>query len=169
LNASAKPEQLDGKALHRAYLCLGSNIDPEENIRRAVDLLREHTSVIALSRCWESEAIGSSGPNFLNTAACIETPLDPAALKEQVLARVEQQLGRVRTADKNAPRTIDLDITIFDGQVLDKHLWDRAYLALTIAELLPDLCHPESGESLPQVAARLQANIWAVPREDVSI
>jgi 2-amino-4-hydroxy-6-hydroxymethyldihydropteridine diphosphokinase len=162
-----KPERPERKILHRAYLCLGSNIDPEENMRRAVAQLREHTRLIALSRCWESEAIGSSGPNFLNMAACIETPLDAAELKEHVLARIEQQLGRVRTADKNAPRTMDLDITLFDGQVRDAHLWERAYLALTIAELLPDLCHPESGETLPQVAARLQSSSSVLPRADM--
>jgi 2-amino-4-hydroxy-6-hydroxymethyldihydropteridine diphosphokinase len=169
LNASVSPERSEGERLHRVYLCLGSNIDPEENMRRAVALLREHTRVITLSRCWESEAIGSSGPNFLNMAAYIETPLDAAALKEQVLSRIEHQLGRVRTADKNAPRTIDLDITLFDGQVWDPHLWERAYLALTIAELLPEFCHPESGETLPQFATRLQASSPALLRDDVSI
>jgi 2-amino-4-hydroxy-6-hydroxymethyldihydropteridine diphosphokinase len=169
LNASASLERSKGEVLHRAYLCLGSNIDPEENMRRAVALLSEHTRVIALSRCWESEAIGSIGPNFLNMAACIETPLDVAVLKEQVLARIEHQLGRVRTSDKNAPRTIDLDITLFDGQVRDQHLWERAYLALTIAELLPEFCHPESGETLPQLAARLHATSPALLRDDVSI
>ncbi len=57
-------------------------------------------------------------PNFLNAAVLIETDLTAAELKEQVLQVIERELGRVRTADKNAPRTIDLDIALFGDQVL---------------------------------------------------
>lgn len=152
---------------HRAYLCLGSNIDPVENLRRAVQLLRQRTEVLSLSSCWETEAVMGNGaagqaPNFLNLGACIRTTLDPEALKAQILRPLEQELGRVRTADKYAPRTIDLDITLYDRAVLDPELWRRPYLALVFAEMLPDLRNAETGETLSEAARRLKTGRVAV-------
>jgi 2-amino-4-hydroxy-6-hydroxymethyldihydropteridine diphosphokinase len=152
---------------HEAVLCLGSNINPETNMQRAVALLRNRAYVAALSSCVEAEAIGTSGPNFLNMAAVIETDLDAQAIKSQVIGAIEQALGRVRTADKYAPRTIDIDIIVFDGEVVDQTLWKRAYIALTFAELLPGLTHPETGELISQVATRLSEGQMVVPRPDL--
>ncbi len=165
MNASANPE-----GEHQVYLCLGSNIDPVENISKAVNLLRERTHLLALSAVWETEALSASGrdsaadrwPNFLNLAAFVITPLDPAALKARILKPIEQQLGRVRKADKYAPRTIDLDITLYDQEQLDPEIWQRVYLAVTFAELLPDLKNPETGETLKAAAERLQQGWLAV-------
>ncbi len=158
----------DQAAEHQACICLGSNIDPAENLRRAVALLRGQTRVLALSTCWETEAVGSHGPNFLNVGACVATSWDAAGLKEHVLAPIEKQLGRVRTADKNAPRTIDLDITLFDGRVLDHDLWQRVYLALIFSELCPHLSNPETGETLRATAEMLQKNSLAIPHPEWS-
>ena len=152
---------------HKAVLCLGSNIDPVINMQRAAALLRNHVYVSALSSCVEAEAIGTVGPNFLNMAAMIETDLDAQEIKTQVIGAIEQALGRVRTADKYAPRTIDIDIVVFDGDVLDQTLWKRAYIALTCGELLPGLTHPETGELISQVAARLSERQMVVPRPDL--
>ena len=70
---------------------------------------------------WETQAVGSPGPNFLNTAVKITTGLEMSALKLSVLRSVEQELGRVRTSDKNAPRTIDLDIIVFDDEICESN------------------------------------------------
>lgn len=158
---------------HQAYLCLGSNIQPEENLRRAIQLLREAGQVQAFSQCFETLAVGSDGklhadqPSFLNMALCIATPMESSALKSEVIASIERALGRVRTADKFAPRPIDLDIIVFDGEVLDPNLWRRVYIALPFSELLPDLVNPQSGETLRQVAGRLLAKEQAFPRPEV--
>jgi 2-amino-4-hydroxy-6-hydroxymethyldihydropteridine diphosphokinase len=110
-----------------------------------------------VAQTWESPAVGSRGPNFLNTAATIRTQLPPELLKSLVLRRIERELGRVRTANKNAPRTIDLDILVYEERVLDPKVWTEAFVAVPLAELLPDLQHPLTGESLVQVATRLAA------------
>ncbi len=81
--------------------------------------------------------MGSPGPRFLNAIAWISTPLDLDKFKAEVLAPIEQALGRVRTADKNAPRTIDLDVIVFDERVLDNNLWQRDFIVLPLAELRP--------------------------------
>ncbi len=152
---------------HKAVLCLGSNINPLLNMQRAVALLRNRVYVSALSICYEAEAIGTHGPNFLNMAAVIETDTDASEIKTHLIGEIEEALGRVRTADKYAPRTIDIDIIVFDGQVIDKTLWKRAYIAQTVGELLPKLTHPETGELISQVAARLSEGQSIVPRSDL--
>ena len=152
--------------LHRVCLSIGSNIEPEQNIPRAVDLLRQKTQVIALSSCWQTKAIGSSGPDFINMAVHLLTGLSQATLKEEVISPIETALGRVRTPDKNAPRTIDLDIIVYEGQVIDASLWKRVYLALPISEFYPDLPHPENGQPLHRVALALQQSDKPIPRPE---
>ncbi|MDK2981029.1 MAG: 2-amino-4-hydroxy-6-hydroxymethyldihydropteridine diphosphokinase [Chloroflexota bacterium] len=148
-----------------AILLLGSNIEREQNIRSALDFLRRHTSVLRQSAVWETEAVGSRGPNFLNVAVEIATDLDAAGIKAELVQPLESLLGRMRTADKNAPRTIDVDPIVLDGKVLDEALWVKAFMALPIAELLPDLPCPHSNQPLAAVAAQLKSSAFAEPFE----
>ncbi len=147
--------------MHTATILLGSNINPENNITKAIDLLKKECKLLKSSRIWETEAIGSNGPNFLNSAIVIDTPLSENELKNQVLHTIEKDLGRIRTEDKYAPRTIDLDIIIFDGQVVDQDLWQRSFIASPISDLYPDLRHPTNKKALLQVAKELQSNAFA--------
>jgi 2-amino-4-hydroxy-6-hydroxymethyldihydropteridine diphosphokinase len=150
--------------MNRAFVALGSNIRPEQNLREAMRRLASHCSVLAVSPVYETQPVGTiDQPNFLNAAACIETDLDAAALKKEVLEPIENELKRVRTADKNAPRTIDLDITLFNEEVLDvrgRHIPDPdllryAHVAIPIADLAPQYRHPETGQTLEQIAKSL--------------
>jgi 2-amino-4-hydroxy-6-hydroxymethyldihydropteridine diphosphokinase len=153
---------------HQACLLLGSNIQPEQNIPLAVAHLQKRLTVLEASSIWQSDAIGSSGPDFLNGALLVSTPLDADALKEQVLHSLEAQLGRVRTEDKNAPRTIDIDIILFDGILLDPTLWKYAHRAVPVAELLPGY-RSDSGEYLKDTALRLARTTPISVRKDVTI
>jgi len=153
--------------IHQGCLLLGSNIRAEENLRLAVRRLQERTDVLRVSSVWESTAVGSDGPDFLNLAMLVFTPLEAAALKTQVLRPLEAEMGRVRSADKNAPRPIDLDIIVFDGEPVDELLWKYAYRAVPAAELLPDL-RSNSGETLAQASRRLAAGEPVYKREDLS-
>jgi 2-amino-4-hydroxy-6-hydroxymethyldihydropteridine diphosphokinase len=148
-------------------LSLGSNIAPHKFLPRAVERLRDFLDVQAVSRAWRTAAVGAPGPDFLNAALLACTSLSPFSLKLDVLRRVEAQLGRVRTANKFAPRTIDIDIVIYGDTVLEPMLWTQAYLALPVAELLPALLNPLSGERLEQTAARLVAQTSIAPSPEV--
>lgn len=148
-------------------LSLGSNIAPHKFLPRAVERLRDFLEVTAVSRAWRSVPVGASGPDFLNAAVLVCTQLSPFALKIDVLRRVEAQLGRVRRADKFAPRTIDIDIIIYGDLVVDSALWSQAYLALPVSELLPGLVDPQSGETLDHIARRLVAKGDIIPSPDV--
>jgi 2-amino-4-hydroxy-6-hydroxymethyldihydropteridine diphosphokinase len=175
--------------MHRVVLLLGSNIDKEKNLPAAVQLLARTTTVVAVSTVYEATAVGlRRQPNFFNAAALIQTGQSAAALKDGALAGIERQLGRERTADKNAPRTIDLDIILYGDFVFDyapadgrpRHvpspdLLRYAYCALPVADLLPRMRHPETDEPLVEVAARLAREvetaegsvIW--PRPDIEL
>jgi 2-amino-4-hydroxy-6-hydroxymethyldihydropteridine diphosphokinase len=153
---------------HRVCLLLGSNIQPEKNIPLAAHLLQKKVTILQTSSVWESKAVGSDAANMLNAALLVLTSLEAEILKKQVLHPLEAHLGRVRTADKNAPRTIDIDILLFDQQVLEAGLWQSAYRAVPLAEVLPDF-RSGTGEQLKEAALRLahRTPIWV--REDVTI
>ena len=154
---------------HQAYISLGSNINPAENILAAIHNLREETNLYAVSSIWETESLGFPGPRFLNATAWISTQYGPAELKEKVLAKIENSLNRERTVDKNAPRTIDLDILIYDENIIDPALWQRDYLAIPTAELRPDLLEPSSGRSINEIAQALRLAQNAFVRPDIKI
>jgi 2-amino-4-hydroxy-6-hydroxymethyldihydropteridine diphosphokinase len=147
--------------MHTAIILLGSNIDPEENIKNAINLLKKECVLIKTSRLWETEAIGSDGPDFLNSAIVIETPLLENDLKNLVLRKIEKELGRMRTEDKYAPRPIDLDIIIFDEQIVDQDLWQRSFIASPISDLYPGLRHPSNKKTLLEVSRELQSSAFA--------
>jgi 2-amino-4-hydroxy-6-hydroxymethyldihydropteridine diphosphokinase len=152
---------------HTVILGLGSNIKPIENLIRALELLCRQTDVCHVSSAWESAAVGSDGPDFLNAAVWIESPLSLPDLKQRILRPIEAQLGRVRTADKYAPRTIDIDILIFEGNLVDSAVWHQGFLAVPVAELCPDFKHPQSGESIQKAAQRLATSAQLKHRPEV--
>lgn len=145
--------------VHKASLLLGSNIDPENNLLLAVAQLREKVEILRFSRVWQTQAVGSYGPDFLNAAIEFTTSLPKEKLKTDVLQKIERKLGRVRTDDKNAPRTIDLDIILFDGKILDQSLWEKSFIALPMADLHPSLINPLNGNTLSQICKKLRKSV----------
>jgi 2-amino-4-hydroxy-6-hydroxymethyldihydropteridine diphosphokinase len=138
---------------YQVCLLLGSNIHPECNLPLAIDHLRNQLTILRISSVWETHAVGSAGPSFLNAALLATTHLKQKELKFQILNPLEAQMGRLRSADKNAARPIDLDILLFDGQVLDKTIWLYSYQAVPVAEIQPDI-RSEIGETLKELAEK---------------
>ena len=132
-------------------------------------MLKDYGQVKAFSHIWESHAVGTGGPDFLNACVLFLSHLQPADLKQQIIRPIEARLGRVRYADKNAPRTIDLDMVLFDETPLNIEFWAYAFVIVPLAELIPDFIHPVSGEKISRVAEQLQSHTWIVPRKDVVI
>ena len=153
--------------MHQVYLSLGSNIQPEVNLPRAVELLYEYGEIVTVSSAWESAAVGSDGPNFLNACALFNCPLLPVELKEQVIQPIETKLGRTRSEDKFAPRTIDIDIVLFDEQLCDHKYARQAFVVVPLAEIYPDFLSPLTNERIEQTAARLRQQIWMEIRPEV--
>jgi 2-amino-4-hydroxy-6-hydroxymethyldihydropteridine diphosphokinase len=149
-----------------AYVALGANLgDALATLRAALVALDAlpGTRVLRTSRFVRSPSMGAPGPDYVNAVAELRTALDPQALLRALLA-VEQAHGRVRGA-RNAPRTLDLDLLLFDERVLDTpqlvlphpRLHQRAFVLVPLAELAPELVVPGRGrvaELLPAVAGQ---------------
>jgi 2-amino-4-hydroxy-6-hydroxymethyldihydropteridine diphosphokinase len=146
----------------RIILLIGSNIEPIKNIRLAFEEIKNHLQIENYSSIWETKPIGSSGYNFLNLALSLLTDIDYDSLKFGLFRSIEAKYGRVRTADKFAPRTIDIDIVIEGEIIREESVWEYAYLAVPVAELVPDLIHPISGIKLIDVARELTKTSWII-------
>jgi 2-amino-4-hydroxy-6-hydroxymethyldihydropteridine diphosphokinase len=153
--------------LHQVHLSLGSNIEPETYLPRALELLKAHGTIFQSSTVWETEPVGSDGPNYLNACILFSTPLNVEELRDQVIHPIEARLGRHRTDDKFAPRTIDIDIVLFDDQSCDDRYWDLAYVVIPLAEIYPDFKNPLTGEKVRETAARLRPGVWMEARPDL--
>ena len=149
---------------HRYFLSLGSNISPESNLTEAIRGLQGHGRVGQISGVWESHAIGSPGPNFLNICVEFRTPLTSDQLKRDVANRIETQMGRIRSADSSAPRPIDIDILMVDEQPLNIERWSHPFVLLPLAELLPQYRHPTEGVPLSTAAQNAEDRIWIIRR-----
>ena len=161
------PTSTDPQAPIRVWVSLGSNIEPATNLRRAVEVLAERLGLAAVSSLYASAAQGAPGsPGFLNAAVELETALDARQLKFDVLRPLEAEMGRVRTADPNAPRVIDLDLALFGDRVIDSpeiglvvpdpELLTSAHVILPVAEIAPDIRHPVTGERLEDLGERFR-------------
>jgi len=149
---------------HRFYLSLGSNIRPASNLAEAIHQLRTHGTFREISSVWESRAVGSSGPNYLNLCVSFVITLGVKDLKARILRPVEATLGRVRSGDKNAPRTIDIDPLMIDDRPLSLRRWANAFVVLPMAELWPELIHPVTHKPLSEVARETQGATWIMRR-----
>ncbi|MFW5839587.1 MAG: 2-amino-4-hydroxy-6-hydroxymethyldihydropteridine diphosphokinase [Planctomycetota bacterium] len=119
-----------------AVVGIGSNMQPRTFIAAALDAMERRFGPLRVSRFVQTEPIGRPGQSrYLNGAALLETGLAADELAE-ALGRIEDDLGRVRTADRFAPRTIDLDLVVYDGEILDNDLQARDFLARAVAEVM---------------------------------
>ncbi len=163
--------------MNQVFISLGSNIDPERNLPEAVRRLAAQCRLLAVSPVYETPPVGKTNqPNFLNAAVLVETDLRAAELKNQVLQPIEGELGRVRTADKNVPRTMDLDISLFNDGVFElghRHIPDPEilqfpHIARPLADLAPQYRHPETGRTLQEIAQSLPEG-GLIRRSDVDL
>ena len=155
----------------RVFIGVGSNIDPEHNILAALRMLGERVRIVGVSTFFRTPALGcADGPAFHNGAVEIETDMPPRDLKFQVLRCIEDALGRVRGLDKNAPRPIDLDIAVYGDALVDEpdllipdpNIAMRAFLAVPLLELDPDLMLPGANSKLADLAASLDTGSMVV-------
>jgi 2-amino-4-hydroxy-6-hydroxymethyldihydropteridine diphosphokinase len=152
---------------HLAYLNLGSNIQPEINLVRAVELLHEYGEVLKVSSAWESKSVGMEGSNYLNACVLFKTDFLQVELKERVIRPIEAQLGRKRSENKFSPRTIDIDIVLFDNEPYNDKFWRFAFVIVPLAEIYPEYQNPLTQERITQTATRLQAEVWMEARPEV--
>lgn len=167
--------------LNQVFLALGSNIRPAHYLPRAVELLAEQGTILGKSSVWQSKPVDESNQaDFLNAAVLMETSLSASTFRLEVIAEIERQLDRVRDpGNKNGPRTIDIDLVLFNEEKLhvehriipDPEIMNRVFLAKPLAELAPDYCIPGQTKTLSQIASDLDliARNQMILRSDVQL
>jgi len=147
----------------RAYLSLGSNLDPEAHLTRALAELDAKFGAVAASRFIRTPAVGFDGPDFLNAAAIIETDLGIVEL-DAWLHALEDAHGRRRDVPRFSDRPLDIDIVFYDDVVfrgpgnleVPRPELRHAFVLQPLAEIAPDFRDPVSGSTLAELWARMQ-------------
>ena len=137
------------------YLGLGSNIDPEENLRIGVRELRRRFGDVVLSDIYQSAAVGFDGADFLNLVVRLESSDTAANIHEQIEA-IHKMTGRLPGKEKYSSRPLDIDLLLFDDLVINAaplrlprpDILEYSFVLRPISEIAPDLIHPETGQTL---------------------
>lgn len=153
----------------KAYLSLGSNVQPETNLVSALRVLHERFGALLVSPIYRTTAIGFDGPDFLNAAAILDSDLDVQALNDWLHA-LEDTHGRDRSGPRFGDRPLDIDIVFYDGLVIQeagnlripRPELRHAFVLKPLADIAPDFVDPVSGRTL--------AALWAdSPERDVPL
>lgn len=138
----------------KAYLSLGSNVEPEQHLRAAIAALRARFGHVVVSNVYRVPAVGFDGADFLNAAAVVDSDLDAFALADW-LRDLEHHNGRVRNGVRFNDRTLDVDIVYFGDLVLDhpqlqlpRPELKHAFVLRPLAEIAPEFVDPLLGETL---------------------
>ncbi len=158
---------MDGAIEEQVYVAMGSNLgDRDAHLAAGLAALRasEGIEVVAVSPLYETDPIGPppQGP-YLNGAIQLSTSLDPHALLKRLL-EIEAERGRTRGADRNAPRTLDLDLLLYgdrkwvgpDLEIPHPRLAERPFVLEPLCDLAADFIHPVLGETIRALALRVR-------------
>lgn len=159
--------------MERIFVSIGSNVERDRNIARAVALLEDHFGELELSSVYESPAVGFDGEPFYNLVAAFDSDAEPRRIVA-VLRDIERRCGRERTGERFGPRTMDLDLLLVGDRVVHEEDLDiprdevssQAFVLGPLAEIAPALRHPESGDTLASMWARIADRAHGLRRVD---
>jgi 2-amino-4-hydroxy-6-hydroxymethyldihydropteridine diphosphokinase len=140
---------------HRYFIAIGSNLNPESQIRQALTLLADKVAILKLSTFYQTTPIGlPSAPDFINGVMLIESTLSPEELKVEILAPIENALGRTHACGTRII-AMDLDLFSFDQPNTPctkpwQEVLSRPYLVQSMLELDPELIMPDTGQPLAE-------------------
>ncbi len=147
------------------YLSLGTNLGQrQQNLLRALAGLDEEMVITAVSPIYQTPPWGMTNqPDFLNLCLSATTKLAPLPLLH-FTQRLEQWLGREETV-RWGPRLIDIDILFYDDLVWcspeltipHPQIGQRAFVLIPLADIAPDLVHPQTGQTVRQMATAVDA------------
>ncbi len=149
----------------RVYVSIGSNIDRERSVRQGVAGLREAFGPLTLSPVYETAAVGFEGDDFYNLVAGFDTGLSPQEVAGRLRA-IEDATGRDRSQPRFSPRTLDLDLLLYDDAVLREQglriprdeILKYAFVLKPLADIAGGLRHPECGETYAALWARFEGD-----------
>ena len=122
--------------MNTCIIGIGSNIDADSNISQMLEILRSKVNVIKVSPMLRTKPIGiENQPDYTNGAVKIQTELDQSSLN-LMLKEIEEQLGRDRSGPQFGPRTMDLDIVVWNGEIVDPDYYTRDFLKKSVGEVI---------------------------------
>jgi len=141
--------------MSRIYVGLGSNIEPEKNLSLAVRELRHKYGELEVSSVYRSAALGFAGDDFLNLVVGFRSEDEPLQICEEI-ERLHNLVGRARGSDKWAARPLDVDLLLYNDNVIDERpvrvprsdILKYSFVLRPLAELAPDLVHPVTGKTI---------------------
>ncbi len=123
------------KLTNNVIIGIGSNIDAEKNIAEMLQILKDKVEIVKVSTMIKTRPIGiENQPDYTNGAVKIMTNLNSEDLTV-LLKAIEDQMGRDRSAPKFGPRNIDLDIVVWNGEIVDDDDYTRDFLQQSVREL----------------------------------
>lgn len=161
----------DTKQSHIIYISVGSNVDKEKHTKAGLQGMYDAFGELTLSSVFESESVGFEGNNFYNLVIKTSTSLSIAQVCS-VLKQIEQDNKRQRGEQKFAPRTLDLDLLLYDCQVTSQpielprpEVLYNAFVLKPLAEIAADEVHPivnKNYANLWQAFDKSQQKLWAI-------
>lgn len=154
--------------MKNVFIGLGSNIaDKHIHLHRAIHHIQAmpQTKLIAVSSFYLTKAWGNTAQDdFLNACAHVQTQLDAQTCMQYLLA-IEENMGRVRTAEKWQPRIIDLDILDFNSEIIDTntviaphpYMQERLFVLLPLQEIYPNYVHPVLKKPIEELIAHISS------------
>jgi len=146
------------------YVGLGSNVDRETHLRRAVDELHRIFGELQRSPVYDSKSVGFEGDNFLNMVVGFESDREVGSIVGELHA-IEDRLGRDRNKPRFSNRIIDLDILLYGDRVIDlpgiqiprREITINAFVLRPLQDLAPGSLHPELKQSYSVLWSRMAA------------
>ncbi|NCF15669.1 MAG: 2-amino-4-hydroxy-6-hydroxymethyldihydropteridine diphosphokinase [Gammaproteobacteria bacterium] len=139
------------------YVGLGSNIDPEKNLRLGLRELRDRFGELQTSAVYRSKAIGFEGDDFLNLVVSFESHSSPLEICDAI-ELIHNLSGRDRDGGKWESRPLDIDLLLYNDLVVDERpvcvprrdVLEYSFVLRPLAELAPDLVHPVTGRTMQE-------------------
>lgn len=156
----------------RIYIGIGTNIDRARNLKSGVARLREQFGALDLSTVYETEAVGFAGDNFYNMVVGTDTELSPQQVYD-LLHEIEFDYGRARQQPRYSSRTLDLDLLLYDDQVIKTEQFELPrydvdeypFVLAPLAEIDGERVHPVKGQTfnaLWQAYDKSDLRMWPV-------
>lgn len=164
------------------FISLGSNIDREYYLEQGLNALESAFGCLQLSSLFESEAVGFDGKPFYNMVIGVSTTLSLSDVSH-LLRTIEFNNGRSENAKKFSPRTLDLDILLYDDviathpQIPRDEITKNAFVLWPLAELAPQLKHPVLEKSYETLWQQYDQNLqqlkkvpllWTAKNKEIS-
>lgn len=140
------------------FVSIGSNVEPETNIRRAIQALRQYFGELDISAVYQNSAVGFEGDDFLNLVAGFDNHQSISMLVE-IFHTIEAQQGRRRNEARFTPRTIDIDLLLYGDRIYQDQtisiprdeITRYAFVLQPLAELAPNIIHPVEKRSIAEL------------------